>query len=120
LTLMLSRNAVMPMTFAYIGPLCVPRADQAAFSDNLIRGVAHIEELAALWQELERLSREQRALYFGPIMARVWQLNARRDIRNIIGQSRSGFTMREVIEDWKVLLVNLAGLGDDVASGSLR
>ncbi len=121
LTLMLSRNARAPMTFADIGPLCVPRADQVAFSDNLIRGVAHIEELAVFWQELENLSREQRAMYFGPIMARVWQLNARRDIRNIIGQSNSGFDMRQVIKDRKILLVNLAGLGDDVASlvGSL-
>lgn len=123
MTLMESANAGQPMTFADIGPLCVPRADQVKFSDNLIRGVAGYEELAIFWQEMENLKRDQRALYFGPIMDRVWQLNSRRSIRNIIGQSRSGFDMREIIAGNKILLVNLgrATEGKDTAGlvGSL-
>jgi len=123
MTLMNSTNATVPMTFADIGPLCVPRANQVGFSDNLIRGVAHEEELALFWQEIENLKREQRAVYFGPIIDRVWQLNSRRAIRNIIGQSKSGFDMREVVSGNKILLVNLgrATEGSDTAAlvGSL-
>ncbi|MFF5004760.1 type IV secretory system conjugative DNA transfer family protein [Streptomyces phaeochromogenes] len=114
MTLMLSKNATEPMTFADITPLCIPRANQVEFSDNLIRGVSHIEELAEFWQEIENLSREQRATYFGPLMARVWQLNNRRELRNIFGQSASGFNLREAIRQKKIVLLNLGGLGDDV------
>src|SRR5205085_1255752 len=49
------------------------------------------------------------------VLDRVWQLNARPEIRNIIGQSESSFSMREVIEQRKVLLINLAGLGQATA-----
>ncbi|MGH8684536.1 MAG: TraM recognition domain-containing protein [Nitrosospira sp.] len=107
MTLMASTNATEPMTFADIGPLCVPRADQVGFSDKIIRGVAGYEELALFWQELENMKRDQRAAYFGPIIDRVWQLNSRRSIRNIIGQSKSGFDMKEIISGNKILLVNL-------------
>lgn len=46
---------------------------------------------------------------------RVWQLNERSEIRNVIGQSESSFTMREVIAERKVLLVNLSSVGGETA-----
>ena len=107
MTLMTSKNATAPMTFADVIPLCTPRRDQVAFSENLIRGVAHDEELTAFWQELENVGLEQRGQYFGPLLNRVWQINGRRSLRNIIGQSKSGFCMRDVVRDRKILVVNL-------------
>ncbi|MBD2828147.1 TraM recognition domain-containing protein [Streptomyces globisporus] len=107
LTLLMSRNATTPMTFADIGALAVPRADQAEFSDNLIRGVSHVEELAGWWQDITNMPRTQRDSYFQPIVDRTWQLNNRRSIRNIIGQSNSTVDLREVIRGNKILLVNL-------------
>ncbi len=114
LTLMLSKNATHPMTFADLTPLCIPRANQVEFSDNLIRGVSHIEELAEFWQEVENMSRDQRAMFFGPLLSRAWQLNNRREVRNIFGQSTSTFNLREAIQKKKIVLVNLAGQGDEV------
>ncbi|MDX3277311.1 type IV secretory system conjugative DNA transfer family protein [Streptomyces scabiei] len=123
LTLLMSRNATTPMTFADIGALAVPRADQAEFSDNLIRGVSHVEELAGWWQDITNMPRTQRDSYFQPIIDRTWQLNNRRSIRNIIGQSNSTIDLREVIRGNKILLVNLgrATEGKDTAGlvGSL-
>ncbi|MFC8080350.1 type IV secretory system conjugative DNA transfer family protein [Streptomyces sp. NPDC057307] len=107
LTLLMSRNATTPMTFADIGALAVPRADQAEFSDNLIRGVSHVEELAGWWQDITNMPRTQRDSYFQPIVDRTWQLNNRRSIRNIIGQSNSTVDLREVIRSNKILIVNL-------------
>jgi hypothetical protein len=49
-------------------------------------------------------------------MDRIWQLNARPEIRNIIGQSQSSFQMSDVVEHGKILLVNLSGLSKDTAS----
>ncbi|MEU9276540.1 type IV secretion system DNA-binding domain-containing protein [Streptomyces sp. NPDC048341] len=107
LTLLMSKNATRPMTFADIGPLMVPRANQGEFSDQLIRGVSHVEELALWWQEISNLPRAQRDAYFKPISDRTWQLNNRRAIRNIIGQSDSTIDLRDIIQGRKILLVNL-------------
>jgi len=104
LTLMTSKNAPQPMTFADIVPLCVPREDQVAFSDYLTRGIIHDEELAAFWQDVE--NKEGRETYFGPLLNRVWQLNGRRSIRNIIGQSSSTINLEEAIRQRKIILIN--------------
>lgn len=106
LTLLMSEGADRPMTFADIGPLSVPRADQEDFADRLVRGVSHIEELAGWWQEISNLPKAQRDLYFKPISDRIWQLNNRRSIRNIIGQSESTVNLRDIIRGRKILLVN--------------
>ncbi|GAA3894383.1 type IV secretory system conjugative DNA transfer family protein [Streptomyces lacrimifluminis] len=121
LTLMMSAGTTEPMTFADIGPLAVPRPDQETFADRLIRGVGHIEELAAWWQERGDL--RSRASHFQPLMDRIWQLNNRPSIRNIIGQSRSTIDLRQILRENKILLVNLgrATEGRDTAGllGSL-
>lgn len=123
LTLMMSTGADGPMTFADIGALSTPRADQTEFADNLIRGVSHIEELASWWQEISNLPRAQRDLYFKPLTDRTWQLTSRRSIRNIIGQAESTIDLVQVIKQNKILLVNLgrATEGTDTAGllGSL-
>ncbi|WEH33624.1 TraM recognition domain-containing protein [Streptomyces sp. AM 4-1-1] len=107
LTLLMSTNAERPMTFADIGALSVPRVDQEEFANNLIAGVSHLEELAGWWQDIQRLSRQQRENYFKPLTDRTWQLTSRRSLRNIIGQSQSTIDMHEVIRGKKILLVNL-------------
>ncbi|MFC8852942.1 type IV secretory system conjugative DNA transfer family protein [Streptomyces sp. NPDC057144] len=106
LTLMMSKNAPGPMTFADIGPLSVPRAEQEVFADELIRGVSHIDELAGWWQEITNLPRTQRDMYFKPLTDRTWQLTNRRSLRNIIGQSNSTIDLRKVLSEKKILLVN--------------
>lgn len=120
LTLMMSAGTSSPMTFADIGPLAVPRADQVEFSKNLVRGVAHIEDLAAWWAGVDD---RMRSSHFQPLMDRIWQLNNRPSIRNIIGQSTSTIDLRDVIRENKILLVNLgrATEGKDTAGllGSL-
>ncbi|WP_200300811.1 type IV secretory system conjugative DNA transfer family protein [Streptomyces adelaidensis] len=121
LTLMMSAGTTAPMTFADIGALAVPRPDQEEFSQNLVRGVAHIEELAAWWQGFG--DARTRASHFQPVMDRIWQLNNRPSIRNIIGQSRSTVDLADILRSAKILLVNLsrATEGKDTAGllGSL-
>jgi len=107
LTLLMSEGAERPMTFADIGPLSVPRADQTEFAERLIQGVSHVEELAGWWQEIRGLSLSQREQYFRPLADRIWQLNNRRSIRNIIGQSDSTINLVDIVRGRKILLVNL-------------
>ncbi|MFC8829026.1 type IV secretory system conjugative DNA transfer family protein [Streptomyces sp. NPDC057137] len=105
LTLMMSAGTSAPMTFADLGALAVPRADQVEFSRRLIRGVEHIEELAMWWAGIDDRSR---AMHFQPVMDRIWQLNNRRSIRNIIGQSHSTVDLADILRSGKILLVNLS------------
>lgn len=121
LTLMLNTETPAPMTFADIGALAVPRVDQVEFSRRLVQGVSHIEELAVWWQGFS--DARTRPMHFQPILDRIWQLNNRPSIRNIIGQSTSTLNLTDIIRRRKILLVNLgrATEGKDTAGllGSL-
>ncbi|WP_405970886.1 hypothetical protein OG496_12340 [Streptomyces sp. NBC_00988] len=105
LTAMLSTGATAPLTFADIGALAVPRPDQEEFAQRLVQGVSHVEELATWWQGFS--DARTRAMHFQPILDRIWQLNNRPSIRNIIGQSASTVNLGEIIRSNKILLVNL-------------
>jgi hypothetical protein len=61
------------------------------------------------------------AQYFSPLLNRIWQLTSRRQIHNIVGQSKSGFDMHDALKTKKIILVDLSGQSDDVAKllGSL-
>ncbi|MDX3695967.1 TraM recognition domain-containing protein [Streptomyces europaeiscabiei] len=121
LTLMLSTGGAAPMTFADIGALAVPGPDQQDFAARLIRGVSHVDQLASWWQGFS--DARTRATHFQPILDRIWQLNNRPSIRNIIGQSRSTLNLADIMRRRKILLVNLgrATEGRDTAGllGSL-
>ncbi|WP_406391368.1 hypothetical protein OG806_08255 [Streptomyces sp. NBC_00882] len=120
LTLMTSRGADEPMSFADIGPLALPQARQEEYSRRLISGVSHVEELADWWHGIDG---RMRAAHFQPILDRIWQLNNRPSLRNIIGQSRSTLDLSAILRERKILLVNLgrAQEGKDTAGlfGSL-
>src|SRR5207248_7819541 len=83
---------------------------ETAWRDELIAEVRD-RELKRFWERFTALPAMQQENYAAPILDRIWQLQERPEIRNIIGQSTSSFTMRKVLQDKKVLLVNLAGLG---------
>lgn len=104
-------------TFVDLVPLLsgVERSDtETAWRDELVAEVRD-PELERFWERFEALSPAQQETRVAPVLDRVWQLNERPEIRHIIGQSRSSFTMRDVMRQQKVLLVNLAGLGATTA-----
>jgi hypothetical protein len=101
------------MTFIDLVPLLSPNARsdiEQQWRDELIAEIKD-PELIRFWRRFDDLSPAQQENYAAPILDRVWQLNERPEIRNVIGQSESSFSMRGVIQSRNVLLVNLAGLG---------
>ena len=101
------------MTFIDLVPLLSPntRSDvEQQWRDELIAEIKD-PELARFWQRFDDLSPAQQENYAAPILDRMWQLNERPEIRNIIGQSESSFSFRGAIRKRRVVLVNLAGLG---------
>jgi hypothetical protein len=102
-------------TFVDLVPLLVPMtSDEEAWRDELIRGLTD-RELRNFWQRFLNQPRATQDRMTQPVTDRVWQLNARPELRNIIGQSTSSFSMREVVEEGRILLINLAGVGQATA-----
>ena len=103
-------------TFVDLARLLVPMTpDEEAWRDELIRRLTD-RELRNFWQRFSNQPRASQDRMAQPVMDRVWQLNGRPEIRNIIGQSQSSFSMRAVVEQNKILLINLAGIGQTTAS----
>ena len=101
------------MTFIDLVPLLSRTSrtqTEELWRDELIAEVTD-PELARFWERFDSLSWAQQENYAAPVLDRVWQLNERPDVRNIIGQSVSSFSMREAIRQRKILLINLSGLG---------
>ena len=103
--------------FTDLVPLLSPNARsdvEQQWRDELIAEVDD-PELRKFWERFDDLSVAQQENYAAPLLDRVWQLNERPEIRDVIGQSTSSFTMREAISSRKVVLVNLSGLGVETA-----
>jgi type IV secretory pathway TraG/TraD family ATPase VirD4 len=104
-------------SFVDLVPLLSPSARTEAeqqWRDELI-GEVDDPELAKFWERFDDLSVHQQENYAAPLLDRVWQLNGRPEIRDIIGQSTSSFQLSEAIRSRKVVLVNLSGLGVETA-----
>lgn len=104
------------LTFIDLAPLLVPMSsDDVAWRDQLIRNLKDAE-LRQFWQRFDNQPRAAQDRITQPVMDRIWQLNARPELRHIIGQSTSSFQMADVVRQSKILLVNLGGLADATAS----
>lgn len=104
------------LTFVDLAPLLAPMSDaEAAWSDDLIRSVRNTE-LKNFWRRFMSKPPNERQKIVQPVLDRIWQLNARPEIRNIIGQGTSSFLMSDIVRHNKLLLVNLSGLPRDTAS----
>lgn len=103
-------------TFVDLATLLVPMSkEDTDWCDALTRNLQD-KELRNFWQRFENESRPSQDRIVKPVMDRIWQLNARPEIRNIIGQSESSFQMRDVIANNRILLVNLSGIPKETAS----
>lgn len=103
-------------TFVDLAPLLVPlNAGEEAWRDKLVGSLTD-RELKNFWQRFLGQPQPSQLRIAQPVMDRIWQLNARPEIRHIIGQAESSFRMRDVVDKNKILLVNLAGLGKQTAS----
>jgi hypothetical protein len=104
------------LTFVDLGPLLVPMSDdEVSWRDQVIRSLKD-KELRQFWQILDNKSPTEQNRITQPVMDRIWQLTARPELRNILGQSISSFQMDEVVSQRKILLVNLGGLPAETAS----
>jgi hypothetical protein len=104
-------------SFIDLVPLLSPNARTPAEQEWRDELIAQVDdpELEKFWERFDALSVHQQENYAAPLLDRVWQLNERPEIRDIIGQSASSFQLREAIASRRIVLVNLSGLGVETA-----
>lgn len=102
------------LTFIDLATLLMPMSkEEVAWADDMRRAVD--PEIRQFWQTFENKSRTEQDRMVQPVMDRIWQLTARAELRNIIGQSKSSFQMSDVIKDNKILLINFKNLAPETA-----
>jgi len=109
-------TAVPGLTIVDLATLLVPRTtEELTWADNVGRSVKD-PEIRQFWQRYDNLPRAEKDRFVKPVMDRLWQLTARPEIRNIVGQSKSSFQMSDVIAQNKILLINLQNLPRSTSS----
>ncbi|MGA7966752.1 MAG: hypothetical protein WCB49_12875, partial [Gammaproteobacteria bacterium] len=77
------------------------------FRDQVLADLDDPLGLGPDWQWFENLPPREQASVVAPLLNKVRQFTARPAIRAIVGQADPNLTMRRIIEEKKVLLVNL-------------
>ncbi len=96
-------------------PLIRPRTpEEITWARSVVNSVKD-RQIKYFMEDWMNLKEEERRMRSQPLYDRLWQLNSRPEIHNILGQTKSGFSIKDVLLGNKILLVNLAGLPEDTA-----
>lgn len=92
-----------------------PRPEELPWVKAVIKSVTN-PHVKAFFSEWDNFTPEEKRKRSQPLYDRLWQLNNRPEIHNILGQSKSAFSVKDVLENNRLLFINLAGLPEDTAS----
>ena len=100
-------------------PLDIPRLlTDKDFRRGILEKVRHLQ-VKSFWAfEFEKYSAWMRSEAISPILNKIGQLLTTDAIRNIVGQKTNRFDLREVMDEGKILIINLAKgkIGEDSCS----
>lgn len=103
------------LTFVDIGKLLTPNGEKdKLWRDQVIRNVKN-PQIQDFWQGYESKGPTGQDRAAEPVFNRIWEFTTRPEIRNIMGQSKSSFQMRDVIKDNKILIINTSGVSKQTA-----
>lgn len=109
------------LSFIDIVPLLNPMTpDEVEWADAVARSVRD-PELRRWWQNHDNKGKQGQQQRADTVLNRVWPLVSFQAVRNVLGQSTSSFQLSDVLENNKILLVNLKNTPDASAAliGSL-
>ncbi|NHW45984.1 type IV secretory system conjugative DNA transfer family protein [Paenarthrobacter sp. MSM-2-10-13] len=96
-------------------PLIRPRTpEETVWARSVVRSIKD-RQIKFFMDDWFELKDEERRVRSQPLYDRLWQLSSRPEIYNILGQSKSGFNIRDVLLGNQILFINLAGLPEDTA-----
>jgi hypothetical protein len=87
------------------------------FRDLVLRSVTHMQVKAFWLFEFEKYSAWLRSEAISPILNKVGQFLTSAPIRNIVGQKKNTFDMRQAMDEGKIVIANLSKgkIGEDTA-----
>lgn len=96
-------------------PLLRPRPEEVPWQRSVLKSIKN-KQIKYFMDDYMALKEDERIRRSQPLYDRLWQLNNRPEVHNILGQSKSAFNLRDVLANNKILFINLAGLPQDTAS----
>lgn len=99
-------------------PFLQPRTPmEKAWRDNLIESLPRGGEFYQYWKYFDTLKVTEQRQRIQPVANRMWELTNRRDVRNMLGQSKSTINLRHVMQNNKLLFIYVPdSIGDDTVS----
>lgn len=90
---------------------------EKAWREHLIDSLPRGGELQQHWKMFDAYSANEKRHRIQPVANRMWQLTNRRDVRNMLGQSKSTIDLKHIMEQNKLLFIYVPdSLGDDTVS----
>ncbi len=103
------------LSFPDILPLLNPRTEQEkAWAKNVIDSVKD-RDIRDWWRRWEDFDARERDAAMKPLYNRIWSIVNNPEVRNIIGQSTSSFSIRDALLNNQIVLINLASMDEETA-----
>lgn len=95
-----------------------PLLTDAEFRNEILKNINNKHILAFWYNEYVKFSNSLRAEAISPILNKIGIFSSSSILRNIIGQKTRSFHMQKVMDEGKILIVNLAKgkIGEDVSA----
>lgn len=106
------------MTIIDLLPFLNPQTPmEKAWREHLVDSLPRGGELQQHWKMFDNYSANEKRQRIQPVANRMWQLTNRRDVRNMLGQSKSTIDLKHIMEQNKLLFIYVPdSLGDDTVS----
>lgn len=99
-------------------PFLQPRTPiEKAWRDGLINRLPKGGEFQTYWKTFDQLKPPEQRQRIQPVASRMWELTNRRDVRNMLGQSKSTIDLKSIMRDNKLLFIYIPdSIGDKTVS----
>lgn len=116
IALMTTTAAPYKLSFVDLMLLFRPRNDAEYELGQRIATNVPDREVREFWRSTyaNNPTPEKMQAYFRPLARRIWQLNSRKQLRALFGQSHSAVNIFDAIRQHKIIEVNVGGLGDSI------
>jgi hypothetical protein len=90
---------------------------EEAWREHILSQLPSNGQLSAYWKSHYALKPNEQLQKIRPVQNRLWQLTNRTDLRNMLGQSKSTVSIREILDENKILFVAIPqNLGSETVS----
>lgn len=99
-------RAIPGLTVVDLLPFIDPKTPkEEAWRDWVIDQLPKNGQLHSYWKAFYALKASERGQKIRPVQNRLWQLTNRADLRNMLGQSQSTISLRDILNENKILFV---------------